>query len=344
MMLALWLLLSVVLPSTAQEPVKAKKQRKETVFQYFFGMSDIPKFVISADFSKMRGNKYMIDKMDANLKFEDEGQAEEWDIKISMRGKSRRTICDLPPLRLHFPKKTLSENGIRKKHNTLKLVSYCKDKSTYEYYILREYLAYKMYNKITDYSFNVQLVEVEYKDTGKRSGSVTRYGFIIENTDEMADRLNAKEKSKYLFGRDSLNHFQYDLLALFQYSISNTDWRISALHNTKIIRDKDTKEFFAIPYDFDYSGFVNTEYSIPSPDFRQVSIYSRIFMGDCREYEIMEKARAVYIDKKDEVLQCPDEWPFKSKHCKKALKFVKRSYKILEKDKTFKNQCLRKSY
>lgn len=334
---------STAFASIPQDSTTNKKTKKSTVFQFFEKMPDIPKVVIKADFSKMLDNKLKLDKYDAQLEMIEGGATKVWDIELSMRGKSRRRICDLPPLRLHFPKKLLSKNDIRKKHNTLKLVSYCKDKASFEYYVLREYMAYKMYNHLTDYSFQVKLIEVEYQDINGGARPVSRYGFLIENTDELADRLDAKEKAKYQMGRDSLNTYQYDVLSLFQYVISNTDWRIGALHNTKIIRDKKTKEYYAIPYDFDYSGFVNTEYSIPNPDFAQPSIYTRIFLGDCRDYELMQEARNLLLEKKDELLSCPDNWPFKSKDCKRALKFIKRSYKVLEKDKSFK-KCLKTVY
>ena len=57
----------------------------------------------------------------------------------------------------------------------------------------------------------------------------------------------------------------FDVLCLFEYMISNTDWNVSLLHNIKLIRKKDTKEIIVVPYDFDYSGLVNADYAVPNP-------------------------------------------------------------------------------
>jgi hypothetical protein len=344
LMLALWAFSIVTALAYTPQDTTRTEEKKPTVFQFFAAIPEVPKVVLKADFSEMIDNKLKLDRYEAQLEIFGGEDNQSWDIELSMRGKSRRRICDLPPLRVHFPRKLLKKNDIRRKHNTLKLVSYCKDKANFEYYILREYMAYLMYNQLTDYSFKVKLVQIDYEDINGGFSPVSRYGFLIENTDELAERLNAKEKAKYQMGRDSLNQYQYDVLALFQYLISNTDWRIGALHNIKVIKDKDTDEYYAIPYDFDYSGFVNTEYSIPNPDFNQASIYTRIYLGDCREFEALQDARKRVLKMKNELLTCPDNWPFKSKQCKRSLKFIKRSYKILEKDKSYRRNCLKKAY
>jgi hypothetical protein len=320
-----------------------EEKSKPTLFQFLSTDSEIPKVVLTTDLKRIIKDKLLRENINAKFEITKGGQKEMWDIELEARGKSRRRICYFPPIKLIFSKKDLKKNKIRKKHNTLKMVSYCKDKSTYENYILREYIAYKMLNILTDYSFNVQLVLVEYRDSSDRIKPVIRHGILIEDTDEVAERLNAKERNKYEFGRDSVDNFQYDVLNLYQYMISNADWKIGALHNMKMIQDKDTEKFYAIPYDFDYSGFVNAEYSVPNPDYRQTHVTERIFFGECRSIEELATARQLFIDKKAKILAV-EKHLFTRKEHKRMMKYIKSFYKILESDKKFKKKCLKKRY
>ena len=315
---------------------------KPTLFQTFSSETDIPKIVLTTNLKKVLKNKFNAEKVDANLSITNGEKIEQWNIRIEARGKSRRRICNFPPLKLTFYKADLKEKGIRKKFNSLKLVSYCKNQKKYEDYVRREYAAYKLYNILTDYSFRVQLVEVEYRDSSNKIKPIIRYGILLENTDEMAKRLNAKEKSKYEFKRDSLDHFQYDLLTMYQYMIGNTDWKIRALHNIKIIRDSDSKKYYPIPYDFDYSGLVNATYAIPNPDYNLTHVQERAFLGECRSAEELTRVRELFLQKKDEILDCNKEI-FSEKEYKYLKKYIYSFYSIIESDKKFKKRCLKRS-
>jgi hypothetical protein len=50
------------------------------------------------------------------------------------------------------------------------------------------------------------------------------------------------------------------LLSMFQYMIGNTDWIVNMSKNLKTISDGNT--YYAIPYDFDYTMLVGTDYSL----------------------------------------------------------------------------------
>ena len=189
----------------------------------------------------------------------------------------------------------------------------------------------------------MQLVEIEYKDLKNKEESVTRYGFIIENTDELANRLAAKEKERFDLKRDSLDHFEHDVFALFQYMIGNTDWKIGALHNTKIIQKHKTAKYYVIPYDFDYSGFVNTVYAVPNVDLRQVHVKDRIYMGACKDAKLLDTVKVHFLDHKEELLATINAFDLLSKSSRKNLSsYLKSFYKTLENDKKFRKNCLKK--
>ena len=71
-------------------------------------------------------------------------------IKMKVRGKTRalKQICTFPPLELNF-NKIDTKNSIFKGQKKLKLVTHCKNENAYEEYILKEYVVYKMYEKIS---------------------------------------------------------------------------------------------------------------------------------------------------------------------------------------------------
>ncbi len=336
-------LLLIPLFSLGQEVEKEEeKSSKPTIFQALSTSSEIPEVVITTNIKKILREKFSLQAIPAKFEYSRGGKVEEWNIDLTARGKSRRRICYMPPLRIEFSKDQLKENGVRRKHNKLKLVSYCKNRSNFEGYVLREYLAYKMFNVLTDYSFHVQLVNIEYRDSLERFKPVKRLGFIIENTDEMAKRLNAKEKNKYECRRDTLNHEAYDCLALFQYMIGNTDWKINVLHNTKLIRDKDSKEYYPVPYDFDYSGLVNAVYAVPNQDLKQDMVTSRVFMGESISTEEMESTRLHFLGKKDQIYNLEEFALMKKGDRKRVKKYLKCFFKTVESKKKFRKDCLRK--
>ena len=62
----------------------------------------------------------------------------------------------------------------------LKLVVGCGATNDDEQLIIKEYLAYKMYNMLTEKSFRVRLVKIKYDDTKGKIKSYSQYGFLLE--------------------------------------------------------------------------------------------------------------------------------------------------------------------
>src|SRR5690606_9238581 len=93
-----------------------------------------------------------------------------------------------------------------KPHNKLKLVTHClDDKNDGQENLLKEYLAYKLYNELTDQSYRVQLIRINYVDTKGKVSKIRRYGIIIEDTDEMAERLGGEECDCLNPGKEQLD-------------------------------------------------------------------------------------------------------------------------------------------
>lgn len=223
----------------------------------------------------------------AQLRYEDaQGEELTWNIEMRQRGKSRRRLCDFPPLKIRFNKVDLAAKNLTSFH-TLKLVTHCLDDAMVsKENLLKEYLAYKLFNELTDKSLEVQLVKITYRDLNKNGKKLKRWGFIIQNHNELADELVAEDCDCLNVDAAYLNRQQESLVAVFQYMIGNQDWDVRMARNVKTIRPKNGGAIILVPYDYDFSGFVDAPYAVPNPDLGILSIKERVYMG-AKDNEMM---------------------------------------------------------
>lgn len=257
----------------------------------------------------------------------------DYPIQLRARGISRRNICSLPPLLLRFDKNDSLPAELKYKGD-LKLVSYCQNKPGFEDWILKEYLAYRIYNLITDYSLRVRLLHITYVDENDRIGPIIKYGFLIEDIDEMAKRLDCREQNVESIHLYRLHQDRTSIMDVFQYMIGNTDWSARVLHNIKLITPRDSSAFLInipVPYDFDYSGLVNTTYAVPNPDLGIKTVTERLFRGICRTPEEFQSVFDQYVQKKEEVLQLIEAMEPMGKAARNyCRRYIEQFYQILE--------------
>ena len=207
------------------------------------------------------------------------GTARHLGVDVSLRGKFRRSRCSTPPLKLNFSKKELAGMGLAK-HDKYKLVNTCYGDSAAVSLLLKEYLAYRAYALLSPAAhYRAQLLQLTFRDAAGRQADRVQYAMLLEDTDEMAERLGAVE----LDDADGLEAARYDAAAeathaLFQYLIGNADWSLALQRNVKIIKRPDGK-LVPVAYDFDFSGWVGAPYASPSPQSGQQSIYHRVYLG-----------------------------------------------------------------
>lgn len=266
-------------------------------------------------------------------------------VKISTRGNFRRNHdnCVFPPLKINFIKKqvkgTLFE-GVDK----MKLVTHCRPNSNaYEQYVLGEYLVYRVYNIITDTSFRARPAYIHYIDEPSGKKTQENYGFFIEPDDALGERLGAKEvNQKYLF-QDSTRLEHMSRLAVFQYFIGNTDWAVSTLHNITLYSTNSLLPPYAIPYDFDWCGVVNTIYAKPLPVFGIEKVSDRLFRGYCRSKEQFIQQFEYFKEKKNDIYQLYESFEYlRKRQLKDALNFYDEFYIIIENDAMIKTEFLDK--
>jgi hypothetical protein len=186
----------------------------------------------------------------------------------------------------------------------LKLVTHCHDWDTFEQNVLEEYLAYRIYNQLTDVSFRVQLVEITYLDSSGTSDSLTRMGFLIEDEGAMAVRVGGMILDVPGARATDFEPGQMGVMFLFQYMIGNIDW----------------------------SGLVDAPYVGPSPLTERLhdSVRERLYLGVCWDEIDFQSVFAHFEEKKEAILEAIREIPrLTDNNTRSASKYIEEFYDFI---------------
>ena len=268
-------------------------------------------------------------------------------IELRARGNNRRENCYYAPLRLKFSKSE-SEKTPFIGNKKLKLVLPCLIESNNDDYVVKEYMAYKLYEIVTPVHFKTRLLEIEFiEEKGKRTTTNDLKGFLIEDVDNVAQRLNGNEIKRRIMP------LQQDDLAsvrnsFFQYMIANTDFSTLYNHNGKLLFVD--KKIIPLPYDFDMSGLVDTSYSVVSNiqnmDAGITEVTERAYKGFKRDEAIFEQVRQEFIGNKSKMFETIDglEKYFKYKNqFIRARRFIESFFEILQNDNSYKRNIFDKA-
>ncbi|MEM9986447.1 MAG: hypothetical protein AAF804_15240 [Bacteroidota bacterium] len=255
-------------------------------------------------------------------------------VRTRVRGNFRRSLCKLPPLRLNFKDEDV-EGTPMQGVDKIKMVLPCRwGSDSYQNYILKEYLIYRMFNLLTDTSFRVRLFEVTFQDSVDKVEAFTQYGFFIEPLEVLSARLGAFEYERVGVLPNATLSSQTNLLSVYQYMVGNTDWSIPSMHNIKMIKTDSFRLPVVIPYDFDWSGAVNPPYAQPNPKLNIKSVRERIYRGFCRPEKEMNLVYQRFAEAKEEIyseiqtLELMDE-----KERQRFERYIEEFFDVLEKPK-----------
>ena len=217
--------------------------------------------------------------------------AEALPMTLAVRGITRRAadICGFPPIRVEFTRPP-APASLFAGQKRLKLVTHCRSQESFQQYLLLEYAAYRMYQQLTPLSFRVRLADVDYRQPDGKP-YVQRLGFFLEDTGDVAKRNGLKElHAPELIPVTSLSPVGAARYAMFQHMIGNHDWSMRAgpkgddcCHNAKLIGALGLASgaVIPVPYDFDFSGLVDTPYATP-PDVLHINdVRQRFYAGYC---------------------------------------------------------------
>lgn len=272
---------------------------------------------------------------------DDKGATVSRDIRLRNRGHSRRDVtrCDFPPIRLEFDKAAIV-GTLWEGHGGLKLGTHCREVNEYEQYVLREHTVYRIHNLITAESFRTRLAKVTYIDPGTKKASKPRYGLFIEDDDDVAERMDGRIIDDMDITWAMIQPDSATWLGLFEYMIGNTDMSVVAQHNVRSVETAaGTKRI--VPYDFDYSGLVNTTYAVPFAGLNLASVRDRLYRGPCRTAEELAPYFTRLRELKPQISALYDDLPDMSPSYRKSARgYLEEFYTMIDRPAEVKKNII----
>jgi hypothetical protein len=252
-------------------------------------------------------------------------------VLLEIRGHFRLGECYLPPIKLIFD---ADDHAVLHSLKSLKLVSECKTSNVYEQYLLKEYTAYKIFNLLTPISFRVRLLRLTFQDSAGKKAPIPEYAFLLEDIKDLAKRNDCKELKNMNVQTEATDRRQMTMVNIFEYMIGNTDWAVSVNHNIKLIQsatDSLKKRPIAVPYDFDFSGLVNTDYSAPDERLQIETVRERLYRGYPRTMLELEDVLQIYKDQKSNIYALVNGFNLLTPNTKKEMvEYLDEFYKTIE--------------
>ncbi len=217
---------------------------------------------------------------------DDSGNPVTLPVNIKTRGQFRlqRENCRYPLLFWGFDTGDVTET-IFAGQDVLPVITHCQSSRRYEQYLLQEYLAYRLFQTLTERSFHLRLMQIKYVNKKKLRTKGTFYAFAVENWDALAERLGATRIEPEKFNPLNGDPFDTVLMNVFQYMIGNTDWSAVYGHNIVLLEDVDSGSITPLPFDLDSSGVVDPLYATPGENLPIRSVRQRLYRGLCRPDE-----------------------------------------------------------
>lgn len=268
------------------------------------------------------------------------GRIDSLPAELRTRGIFRRrsSICPFPPLRLDIRPRDARGTTFAGERR-FKLVTHCRSSDLYEQYVLQEYLIYRIYALLTDLSLRTRLARITYEDVTGREDPVTRYSFLIEHEDRLADRhgMRVVEDTAAPIARLDPQHTVF--MAVFQYFIGNTDWSVRALHNIILLADS-AGRLYPVPYDFDWSGVIATRYARPDTSLHIRSVEQRLYAGYCGSPEEFEQVFAKFRENRAAIEALYNLEPLDRGHRERALRYYETFFRMIEDRRRVQSEML----
>lgn len=183
-------------------------------------------------------------------------------ITVQSRGSSRLENCDFPPLKI------TSLEGPLLGQKSLKMVTWCKEEEKAN--TIREWLVYKLFQQIDNYSTSVtpavlRVLSPQLDSKGSQSSSLEGPIFFVESKKQLASRLKVKKIEEEEMQKKGLDLNRVDKTyfirtMIFNYMISNYDSFISDEYVHNFMPIKNSKgNIYLVPYDFDQSDIAMGE-------------------------------------------------------------------------------------
>lgn len=254
-----------------------------------------------------------------------------FEIKVRSRGNRRKEVCFYPPLKLNFRKRDLEAAGLSRAYDDIKFVMQCNAHTPSDQYTWREFLAYRLYNHLSDYSLRVQAVELILRDSRGKAKDRPMAAFLVEPEAELAQRLNAVTIERTKCVVTTLQREPFLTMAAFQYMIGNTDWYVYNVHNLALLKVPEYPRMVPVPYDFDYAGIVDANYAIPFHTLPISDVKERLYTGEPCTEEEAAVIREHFLARQEAIMTYFESFPFLRKNDHRfVLHYLEGFFKMIE--------------
>jgi len=266
---------------------------------------------------------------------------------FSRYGISRLRECGLPCFKI-----TIAEEDARgtifEGQSTLRLVTGCQYGSSYDRYILLEYLVYESFAVITEPALQTRLVSCRFRDSEKPAFEEIGLAFFVEDIGLAADRHGKTWLDIRSQRIADLDPAQLALLALFQFMVGNTDWSAlssaagqSCCHNVAVLGAEGDKHNRLLPFDFDQAGLVDAPYAAPDERLKIQRVTQRVYRGYCTHNDELPAAIAVLNEKRRELEELFDENALPNPQARKrALKYIDGFYDTINNPRKMESRII----
>ncbi|MEJ8567377.1 hypothetical protein [Elongatibacter sediminis] len=305
---------------------------------------------IEAPWRRLIRDRSNEDPYPATLTWTDEtGRTQSVPATVERRGLTRQRVCDFPPIRLRIDKTDVKGTTFRGQ-KSLKMVTHCDKGKRWEQYYVKEYLAYVLYNQVTDLSFRARPLEVRYVEAEGGSSQSGKFAFLIEDDSDVAKRNDLKKIDLFEIDPEQLEPVTASEYALFQLMIGNVDWSSlggpgseKCCHNAKLIGTDTQADLVAIPYDFDSSGIVDAHYAAPNDNLPIRYVTQRLFRGFCVHNPTLPAAREKFLGLETQMLEAVQNLPqLSGRSVKVVSRYLEDFFDILKNDRSFEKNVIRK--
>lgn len=298
---------------------------------------------LTTQFKSLKGSESDTVYFPTFLKYKNEfGVTDSVPVDVRARGNSRRAQCFFMPLWLKIPKGN-SKNTPFQGNRSLKLVLPCQEGQEYRELVAKEFMAYKLYEVVSPVHFRTRRVNLTLTDQqNKRKRTYNLSAFVIEDVDEVAKNHDAKKINSGII----FPHLINDTLAMkqdfFSFMIGNTDWSNTTQHNVRMLDLKNEDKHIPVPYDFDYSGFVNAPYAVPYDYLPIKSVTERLYRGVCRDAELTQWVKNEFLEKEDQFFLTLEQYKteLSEPEFQKAKAYLLDFFQILKSEEAFQSQMI----
>jgi hypothetical protein len=262
--------------------------------------------------------------------------------ELRVRGMWRLQNCQFPPLRVRVTREA-AKGTIFERARRPKLVTHCRNNDDYEQYILHEYAIYRMQAIVTPITLATRLARVTYVDSASGKVNATRAGILLEDEDNLAERLGGRVFEVKGVPPHHLEPFDTFVMGLFQYLVGSTDWSVPGLHNIQIIQTDTSQNprHFALAYDWDFTGLISTRYAVPDPRLRIRRVRDRLYRGVCPSEEDFARGVELFNAKRSAILAVYDSLPgLKPSVARDGREYIEDFYRKLADPRRFRREIM----